>query len=62
MVLGMLSDGGFTKLSPNVKKIQVPNTVLNMRLVNALKTKGFVQTVTEEDAVISATAKPKGMI
>lgn len=62
MVLGMLSDGGFTKLSPNVKKIQVPNTALNMRLVNALKTKGFVQTVTEGDAVISATAKPKGMI
>ncbi|MDG9783597.1 hypothetical protein [Metapseudomonas otitidis] len=62
MVLGMLSDDGFTKLSPNVKKIQVPNTVLNTRLVNALKTKGFVQTVTEEDAVISATAKPKGMI
>ncbi|TPG83738.1 hypothetical protein [Pseudomonas mandelii] len=61
-ILGMLSDGGFTKLSPNVKKIEVPNTVLNMRLVNALKTKGFVQTVTEEDAVISATAKPKGMI
>ena len=62
LILGMLTDGGFTKLSPNVKKIQVPNTVLNMRLVNALKTKGFVQTVVEEDAVISATAKPKGMI
>lgn len=62
MVLGMLSDDGFPKLSPNVKKIQVPNTALNMRLINALKTKGFVQTVTEEDAVISATAKPKGMI
>lgn len=61
-VLGMLSDVGFTKLSPNVKKIEVPNTDLNMRLVNALKTKGFVQTVTEEDAFISATAKPKGMI
>ena len=61
-VLGMLSDVGFTKLSPNVKKIEVPNTDLNMRLVNALKTKGFVQTVTEEDTVISATAKPKGMI
>jgi hypothetical protein len=61
-VLGMLSDGGFTKLSPSVKKIEVPNTVLNMRLINALKMKGFVQTVTEEDAVISATAKPKGMI
>ena len=62
LILGMLTDGGFTKLSPNVKKIQVPNTVLNVRLVNALKTKGFVQTVVEEDAIISATAKPKGMI
>ncbi|MEX5688937.1 YobI family P-loop NTPase [Pseudomonas silesiensis] len=61
-VLGMLSDGGFTKLSPSVKKIEVPDTDLNMRLVNALKTKGFVQTVTEEDTVISATVKPKGMI
>ncbi|MDR7283170.1 hypothetical protein J2X84_001994 [Pseudomonas corrugata] len=61
-VLGMLSGSGFVKLSPNVKKIEVSNTDLNMRLINALKTKGYVQTVTEEDAVISATAKPKGMI
>ncbi|AQY66436.1 YobI family P-loop NTPase [Pseudomonas veronii] len=61
-VLGMLSESGFTKLSPHVKKIEVPHTDLNMRLVNALQTRGFVQTVTEKDAVISATAKPKGMI
>jgi len=61
-VLGMLSEGGFTKLSPHVKKIEVPHTDLNMRLVNALQSKGFVQTVTEKDAVIIATAKPKGMI
>ncbi|WMJ02922.1 hypothetical protein RBU55_15530 [Pseudomonas chlororaphis subsp. aurantiaca] len=60
-VLGMLSDDGFTKLSPHVKKIEVPYTNLNMRLVNALQTRGFVQTVTEKGDVISATAKPKGM-
>ncbi|MFS2097040.1 hypothetical protein ACCC96_28960 [Pseudomonas sp. Pseusp11] len=61
-LLGLLSDDGFTKLSPNVKKIEVPYTDLNMRLVNALQTRGFVQTVTEKGDVISATAKPKGMI
>jgi hypothetical protein len=61
-ILGMLSESGFTKLSPHVKKIEMPHTDLNMRLVNALQTRGFVQTVTEKDAVISATAKPKGMI
>ncbi|EJM17016.1 hypothetical protein PMI21_02778 [Pseudomonas sp. GM18] len=60
-LLGLLSDDGFTKLSPHVKKIEVPYTDLNMRLVNALQTKGFVQTVTEKDAVIIATAKPKSM-
>lgn len=58
----MLSESGLTMLSPHVKKIEVPHTDLNMRLVNALQTRGFVQTVTEKDAVISATAKPKGMI
>ncbi|PJI47479.1 MAG: hypothetical protein CTR55_19245 [Pseudomonas sp.] len=61
-MLGMLGDEGFTKLSPHVKKIEVPYTDLNIRLVNALRTKGFVQTVTEKGDVISATTKPKGMI
>ena len=61
-ILSMLSDDGFTKLSPLVKKIEVSYTDLNMRLVNALQAKGFVQTITEKGDVISATAKPKGMI
>ncbi|GAA0386899.1 hypothetical protein GCM10008969_04740 [Pseudomonas veronii subsp. inensis] len=61
-ILGMLSDDGFTKLSPHIRKIEVPYTDLNMRLVKALQMKGFVQTVTERGDVISATAKPKGMI
>lgn len=61
-VLAMLTEAGFTKLSPHVKKIEVPHTDLNMRLVNALQTRGFLQTVTEKGDDISATAKPKGMI
>ncbi|ERH50901.1 hypothetical protein O203_11360 [Ectopseudomonas chengduensis] len=61
-ILSMLSDDGFTKLSPHIRKIEVPYTDLNMRLVTALQMKGFVQTVTEKGDVISATAKPKGMV
>jgi hypothetical protein len=61
-VLAMLGEVGFTKLSPHVKKIEVPHTDLNRRLVNALQAKGFVQTVTEKGEIIIATAKPKSMI
>lgn len=61
-VLGMLSEGGFTKLSPHVKKIEVPYSDLNMRVINALHTRGFVQTVTQKGDLIGATAKPKGMV
>jgi hypothetical protein len=59
--LVLLGDG-FSKLSPAVKKIEVPYSDLNMRLVIALQAKGFVQTVTQKGDLISATAKPKGMV
>ena len=48
--------------TPHVKKIEVPYSDLNMRVINALHTRGFVQTVTQKGDLIGATAKPKGMV
>jgi hypothetical protein len=60
-LLGLLRDEGFARLSPSVRRIEVSYSDLNMRLVNALQARGFVQTVATKDDVISATAKPSEM-
>jgi hypothetical protein len=60
-LLGLLRDEGFARLSPSVRRIEVPYSDLNVRLVNALQARGFVQTVATKDDVISATAKPSEM-
>lgn len=60
-LLSLLPDDGFGRLSPSVRRIEVPYSDLNMRLVNALQARGFVQTVVSKDAVITATAKPSEM-
>lgn len=59
--LGQLSESGFRKLSPTTRKIEVPHNDLNRRLVNALKSRGFLSTVTLSNQVIKATSKPSGM-
>jgi hypothetical protein len=61
LLLGLLSDEGFTKLSPNVKKIEVPSSDLNMRLLGALQARGFVGTVTPKSESFSATTRPSEM-
>lgn len=61
LLLGLLSDEGFTKLSPNVKKIEVPSSDLNMRLLGALQLRGFVGTVTPKSEIFSATTRPSEM-
>ncbi|CAI8885575.1 hypothetical protein EMIT0P43_30285 [Pseudomonas jessenii] len=61
LLLGLLSDEGFTKLSPNVKKIEVPSGDLNMRLLGALQARGFVGTVTPKSESFSATTRPSEM-
>ena len=60
-LLSLLPDDGFARLSPSVRRIEVPYSDLNMRLINALQTRGFVQRVAQKDEVITATAKPSEM-
>ena len=61
LLLSLLPDDGITRLSPSVKKIEVSYSDLNARLINALKLRGFVQTVVSKDKTITATSKPSEM-
>lgn len=59
--LGLLDDEDFKTVSAKVKKIKVRNTESNRRLVNAMKSEGYLATVTTEDDVIIATTRPSSM-
>ena len=59
--LGLLDDEDFKTVSTKVKKIKVRNTESNRRLVNAMKSEGYLATVTAEDDVIIATTRPSSM-
>ena len=59
--LALLDDEDFKTVSAKVKKIKVRNTDSNRRLVNAMKSEGYLATVTSEDGVIIATTRPSSM-
>jgi len=59
--LGLLDDEDFKTVSAKVKKIKVRNTESNRRLVNAMKSEGYLATVTTDDDVIIATTRPSSM-
>ena len=59
--LGLLDDEDFKTVSAKVKKIKVRNTESNRRLVNAMKSEGYLATVTTEEDVIIATTRPSSM-
>lgn len=59
--LGLLDDEDFKTVSAKVKRIKVRNTESNRRLVNAMKSEGYLATVTSEDDVIIATTRPSSM-
>ncbi|NJJ56966.1 YobI family P-loop NTPase [Pseudomonas sp. B14(2022)] len=59
--LGLLDDEDFKAVSANVKKIKVRKTESNRRLVNAMKSEGYLATVTTKDDVIIATTRPSSM-
>ncbi|MBV4516631.1 YobI family P-loop NTPase [Pseudomonas kurunegalensis] len=59
--LGLLDDEDFKTVSAKVKKIKVRNTESNRRLVNAMKSEGYLATVTTEDDVLTATTRPSSM-
>lgn len=59
--LALLDDGDFKTVSSKVKKIKVRNTESNQRLVGAMKSEGYLATVTSEDDVIIATTRPSSM-
>lgn len=60
-VLALLDDKDFKTVSSKVKKIKVKNTESNQRLVCAMKSEGYLATVTPEDDVIIATTRPSSM-
>lgn len=60
-VLALLDDEDFKTVSSKVKKIKVRNTESNQRLVGAMKSEGYLATVTPEDDVIIATTRPSSM-
>ncbi|MBJ2281125.1 hypothetical protein JFT58_22840 [Pseudomonas sp. MF6767] len=59
--LALLGDEDFKTVSSKVKKIKVRNTESNQRLVGAMKSEGYLATVTPEDDVIVATTRPSTM-
>lgn len=59
--LALLDDEDFKTVSSKVKKIKVRNTESNQRLVGAMKSEGYLATVTLEDDVIVATTRPSSM-
>ncbi|OXR38672.1 hypothetical protein PSJE_00115 [Pseudomonas jessenii] len=60
-LLGLLRDEGFKRLVPTVRRIEVPNSDLNRRLLDALQIRGFVGTVTTKADVFNATTRPSEM-
>ncbi|NWD71171.1 hypothetical protein HX870_26590 [Pseudomonas gingeri] len=60
-ILGKLVEEDFKNFNPRMKKISVPNTETNMRLVYALKSAGYLGTVKPAHDVIKATTKPSSM-
>jgi hypothetical protein len=59
--LALLDDEDFKTVSSKVKKIKIRNTESNQRLVGAMKSEGYLATVTPEDDVIIATTRPSSM-
>jgi hypothetical protein len=59
--LALLDDEDFKTVSSKVKKIKVRNTASNQRLVGAMKSEGYLATVTQEDDLIIATTRPSSM-
>ncbi|HFL2889452.1 TPA: hypothetical protein ACGWRU_004659 [Pseudomonas aeruginosa] len=59
--LGLLDDEDFKTVSAKVKKIKVRNTESNRRLVNEMRSEGYLARVTSEDDVIIATTRPSAM-
>jgi hypothetical protein len=59
--LALLDDEDFKTVSSKVKKIKVRNTESNQRLVGAMKSEGYLATVTPKDDVIIATTRPSSM-
>lgn len=59
--LGLLDDEDFKTVSAKVKKIKVRNTESNRRLVNEMRSEGYLATVTSEDDDIIATTRPSAM-
>ncbi|MGY2282697.1 YobI family P-loop NTPase [Pseudomonas gingeri] len=59
--LALLNDEDFKTVSAKVKKIKVRNTQSNQRLVGAMKSEGYLATVTPKDDVIIATTRPSSM-
>ncbi|MGK4695497.1 hypothetical protein ACSLV1_30915, partial [Pseudomonas aeruginosa] len=51
----------YKTVSAKVKKIKVRNTESNRRLVNEMRSEGYLATVTSEDDVIIATTRPSAM-
>jgi hypothetical protein len=61
VVLALLDDADFRAVNHKVKKIQVRNTDSNWRLVSAMKSQGYLATLTREDVKITATTRPSSM-
>ena len=59
--LASLDDADFKTVNSKVKKIKVRSTESNRRLVGAMKTEGYLATVTLKDDVIVATTRPSSM-
>ena len=60
-VLEQLDHSGFRELGPQKGKIEVPASNVNLRSVSALKSKGFLGTVTTSGDKIKAKTKRTNM-
>lgn len=59
--LALLDDADFKTVSAKVKKINVRSNESNWRLVSAMKSEGYLATLTRKDDVITATTRPSSM-
>lgn len=60
--LALLDDEDFKTVNNRVKKIQVKNTETNWTLVSAMKSQGYLATLTRENDKIKATTRPSSMV
>jgi hypothetical protein len=60
--LALLDDEDFKTVNNKVKKIQVKNTETNWTLVSAMKSQGYLATLTRENDKIKATTRPSSMM